>query len=384
MAKLKYIKKKPGSIILTLDRGEQVDMRELEETKNKSSCEILLYPNFYNNMNNWEISFAFKDEKAIALSRFLRHPINKDQFYIIIAQILDAYKMIVSSELNPAKINLDPDHITISKSTGYVYIFYQPIINLQTPNQGIMRCIGQICSMLKCASPQDQANVNGFIAFVSHMTYFSVDDIETFIMNASPFTYNYISGHTRTLSENPVPANANPVPANANPVPIKANPVPANVNPVPIKANPVPANANPVPVNVSPVPNQPVVQVPAERNYEAPIHTASVPPVQAEPAVTLPARLIRRSDGSSVVIDKDAFIIGKESAKVNYCISGNRTVSRVHATIYHKGGSYYVVDNNSTNRTFINGTPIMPMTEIKLKNKNVLKLSNEEFDFIET
>ena len=57
-------------------------------------------------------------------------------------------------------------------------------------------------------------------------------------------------------------------------------------------------------------------------------------------------------------------------------------MSRVHATLYVRGGECFVQDNNSTNRTFVNGEPIAVQTEIKLKKGDVLKLSNEEFDFI--
>ena len=93
--------------------------------------------------------------------------------------------------------------------------------------------------------------------------------------------------------------------------------------------------------------------------------------------------LTRRATGVTVNIDKPVFRIGKERDRVDFCVTENRTVSRLHATIYTRNGSCFVEDNNSTNRTYINGTPVLPDREIKLKNGDVLKLSDEEFDFID-
>ncbi|MBR6395250.1 MAG: FHA domain-containing protein, partial [Ruminococcus sp.] len=95
------------------------------------------------------------------------------------------------------------------------------------------------------------------------------------------------------------------------------------------------------------------------------------------------AKLIRRSNKETAIITKHVFTIGKERARVDYCVTNNRTVSRFHATIYRRTDGYYVVDNNSTNRTFVNGSPIPVQTEIRLRNGDILRLSNEEFDFIE-
>ncbi|MBR4628550.1 MAG: FHA domain-containing protein [Ruminococcus sp.] len=89
----------------------------------------------------------------------------------------------------------------------------------------------------------------------------------------------------------------------------------------------------------------------------------------------------RRSTGETFVVDKPVYRIGKERAKVDLCITDNKTVSRVHATVHFRGGECFLTDNNSTNRTFINGNPVPVQTEIKLKGGDVIKFSNEEFDF---
>ncbi len=330
MAKFKYIKKSGGSITLTLVPGEQADNSELQNAAIMSCHPIFLRPAVY---RSGEITFSFKGEKCIALSRFLRNPVNKDQFYIIIAQLLEAYKIAAGMGLDPAKICLDPDFITICPNSGYLCLVYQPVFNLQSPNQGFMRCFGQICSMLKFSSPQDQASISGFIAFASRLPGFPVNDIENFIRSASPVTYNYIESN---LSFN----------------------------------GGVPRQNLETPAETVPEEQKTII-----RNTEPPVSTG----INVKKVVVL----VRRSSGEEIVIDKDVFVIGKERAKVDYCVAGNKTVSRVHATIFRREDGYYIRDNNSTNRTFINGTPIQPMTELKLNYGDAVRLSNEEFIFSE-
>ncbi len=340
MAKFKYNKKNGGSFTMTLVGGEQTDSYTFNNIENQSYYPIFLRPYIY---KNGEIMFSFKYDDAVPLSRFLRNPVNKDQFYIIISQLLEAYKIMVSTNIDPARLCLDTDVITIRPSNGYIYLVYQPVLNLKSPNQGFMRCFAQICSMLKYSSPQDQADIGGFIGFASRLPSFMPDEFEKFIRNASPIAYRYIEGN---LSFNTgMPVNL-PAMESAR----------QDINR---------PDSGFAPINDSvPMTGQNPPAPPAEQPHE------------------LTARLIRRSNGETIMIDKEPFIIGKERAKVNYCVDGNKTVSRVHATIFCRSGEYYVCDNNSLNRTFINGSPIPAMTEIKLNSRDVLKLSNEEFDFL--
>ena len=66
---------------------------------------------------------------------------------------------------------------------------------------------------------------------------------------------------------------------------------------------------------------------------------------------------------------------------MDYCISGNTTVSRSHADIIQKGDQCYIVDNNSTNHTFVNEEMIPSNTEVPLTHGMKIRLSNEEFEF---
>lgn len=93
------------------------------------------------------------------------------------------------------------------------------------------------------------------------------------------------------------------------------------------------------------------------------------------------ATLTRVKTNEKVDIVKQLFRIGKERNKVDYCITNNNSVSRIHADIVYKNGQYYIIDNNSTNYTFLNGQMIPAKQEIALSDGDRVKLSEEEFVF---
>ena len=71
-------------------------------------------------------------------------------------------------------------------------------------------------------------------------------------------------------------------------------------------------------------------------------------------------------------INKSVFRIDKEKCRVDFCVTEDRIVKRVHSTIYTLVGSWFIEDNYSTNftyKTYINGY--------------MVKFSNEDFDFVE-
>ena len=93
------------------------------------------------------------------------------------------------------------------------------------------------------------------------------------------------------------------------------------------------------------------------------------------------ASLTRVKTGEKVAITSAEFVIGKEKRRVNFCISDNNSISRAHAKIVRRGSAYYVVDMNSTNFTFVNGTKLASGQEQLLSDGDKVKLSDEEFEF---
>lgn len=71
-----------------------------------------------------------------------------------------------------------------------------------------------------------------------------------------------------------------------------------------------------------------------------------------------------------------------EMGKMNYCITDNTTVGCVHAVIVKKGADYAIIDQKSTNGTFVNNVRLTPGQERFLKDGDTLKLSDEILEFV--
>ncbi len=91
--------------------------------------------------------------------------------------------------------------------------------------------------------------------------------------------------------------------------------------------------------------------------------------------------MVRKSYGENIIINKNRFVIGKDSAHVDYCVKNNGAISRQHAAIKTSGGTVYVEDLGSTNGTFLNGTKLNNGTPQQLNDGDIVKLADEEFEF---
>lgn len=93
------------------------------------------------------------------------------------------------------------------------------------------------------------------------------------------------------------------------------------------------------------------------------------------------AYLMRKKNNERIAISKQIFKLGKERRKVDYCVADNTNVSRTHADIVYKNGEFYVLDRNATNGTYVNGASVAAGQEKVLKNGDIIKLADEEFQF---
>ena len=90
------------------------------------------------------------------------------------------------------------------------------------------------------------------------------------------------------------------------------------------------------------------------------------------------AYLVRKKNSDRVNISKQIFKIGKERRRVDYCISDNTSISRSHADIVYKNGAFFLVDNNATNGTYVNGKQVAAGSETALHNNDVIKLAAKD------
>lgn len=90
--------------------------------------------------------------------------------------------------------------------------------------------------------------------------------------------------------------------------------------------------------------------------------------------------LKRIDTGQIIYITKPEFIIGKNSVISDYCIN-NASVSRNHASILCEEDNCYIVDNDSTNGTMVEGVRIAPFEKVAVFSGSIIMFSDEAFQF---
>ena len=97
----------------------------------------------------------------------------------------------------------------------------------------------------------------------------------------------------------------------------------------------------------------------------------------------LPEASIRDVSGAT---EKDIYKINKKVTKIgrkhqmNDIVIDQATISRQHATIVYKNFSYWIIDQGSSNGTFLNGKQIVD--EMKLNHGDKISFDDYEFEFV--
>lgn len=124
----------------------------------------------------------------------------------------------------------------------------------------------------------------------------------------------------------------------------------------------------------------PIETVPAEAAPAEPIPEEVVPVVPAPAAPVKTAQVCRLATGETRVLGEGTLTIGKQKDDVDWFID-NRAVSRHHADIEFDVDAYFLVDNNATNHTFLNGVMLASGGSKPLHDGDRFVLGNEEFLF---
>ncbi len=90
---------------------------------------------------------------------------------------------------------------------------------------------------------------------------------------------------------------------------------------------------------------------------------------------------LKETQGETVIeLDKSSILVGRMEGLVDAVIN-NSAVGKVHAEILSEEGSYYLVDCNSRNGTFVNDKRLAPNTRNKILNNDFVRFANKEYKF---
>lgn len=92
------------------------------------------------------------------------------------------------------------------------------------------------------------------------------------------------------------------------------------------------------------------------------------------------AYFVRFMNSQIIYVTKNYFTMGSGS-NMDCIISGNALISRYHATVVIKDSRFFIVDNNSTNKLYVDGKQAVPFEDNEIFTGSRIVLANEIFDF---
>ena len=331
MSKLKVsIKKSTVTAMMKAGRKERINETELSQLARIKPCGIMHVT------KTKKDSVIYTCPANINLTDRLKKAISKYDFFFMIEQIVIMVEDVYNNGLNVNSVRFNMDDVYINEMTKEMYFIYFPIVG----GQESADIVGFIENMIYTMTPvinEDTNYISRFMYYVRSFHGFNGNAIEKYISREERAVVNVLKNKAVTMQQ-----------------------------------------------TMQQQIMQQVMQGSMDGTTVLSDDGISVQQIQQMQPVNYHfASLTRQVTGEKIELGKPSFVLGKNPEKSDYAVADNTNISRVHAVITMRNGRYYVMDQNSTNGTFINGRIIKAGQETEILPGDCLMLANEEFIFNE-
>ena len=315
----------------------------------------------------------------ISLKEFLKMPLNKQLFAQILQNILANLKAVESAYFNQQYLLMDINQVYVNPNTQHIYFTYVPILMFES-GTSLREFLLSIIQHGTFAPGEDNSYVRDYITILNSGINFSVFELEEYI--------NKLLGqNTSRIQEVECPNCKTKLKKGTNYCHACGAKVSGNTGNTGKGVYDPLADTSGDAVVDDVVEEEVIV---CKDNTQGLSDGTTV--LGADPGGTtvlgseeLEAPvfpyLIREKTEEKISVNKPSFRIGAERKYVDYWVNDNSTVSRSHADILTREKRYFIIDLNSTNKTYVDGRAIPVEKEIELFDGTRIRLSNEEFVF---
>lgn len=331
MSKLKVsIKKSTVTAMMKAGRKERINETELSQLARIKPCGIMHVT------KTKKDSVIYTCPANINLTDRLKKAISKYDFFFMIEQIVIMVEDVYNNGLNVNSVRFNMDDVYINEMTKEMYFIYFPIVGGQE-SADIVGFIENIIYTMTPVINEDTNYISRFMYYVRSFHGFNGNAIEKYISREERAVVNVLKNKAVTMQQTM---------------------------------------------------QQQIMQQAMQGSMDGTTVLSddgiSVQQIQQMQPVNYHfASLTRQVTGEKIELGKPSFALGKNPEKSDYAVADNTNISRVHAVITTRNGRYYVMDQNSTNGTFINGRIIKAGQETEILPGDCLMLANEEFIFNE-
>lgn len=331
MSKLKVsIKKSTVTAMMKAGRKERINETELSQLARIKPCGIMHVT------KTKKDSVIYTCPANINLTDRLKKAISKYDFFFMIEQIVIMVEDVYNNGLNVNSVRFNMDDVYINEMTKEMYFIYFPIEGGQE-SADIVGFIENIIYTMTPVINEDTNYISRFMYYVRSFHGFNGNAIEKYISREERAVVNVLKNKAVTMQQ-----------------------------------------------TMQQQIMQQVMQGSMDGTTVLSDDSISIQQMQQMQPVNYHfASLTRQVTGEKIELGKPSFVLGKNPEKSDYAVAGNTNISRIHAVITTRNGRYYVMDQNSTNGTFINGRIIKAGQETEILPGDCLMLANEEFIFNE-
>lgn len=331
MSKLKVsIKKSTVTAMMKAGRKERINETELSQLARIKPCGIMHVT------KTKKESVIYMCPANINLTDRLKKAISKYDFFFMMEQIVIMVQDVYNNGLNVNSVRFNMDDVYINEMTKEMYFIYFPIVGGQE-SADIVGFIENIIYTMTPVINEDTNYISRFMYYVRSFHGFNGNAIEKYISREERAVVNVLKNTAVTMQQ-----------------------------------------------TMQQQIMQQVMQGSMDGTTVLSDDGISVQQIQQMQPVNYHfASLTRQVTGEKIELGKPSFVLGKNPEKSDYAVADNTNISRVHAVITTRNGRYYVMDQNSTNGTFINGRIIKAGQETEILPGDCLMLANEEFIFNE-
>lgn len=341
MSKLKVsIKKSTVTAMMKAGRKERINETELSQLARIKPCGIMYVT------KTKKDSVIYTCPANINLTDRLKKAISKYDFFFMMEQIVIMVQDVYNNGLNVNSVRFNMDDVYINEMTKEMYFIYFPIVGGQE-SADIVGFIENIIYTMTPVINEDTNYISRFMYYVRSFHGFNGNAIEKYISREERAVVNVLKNKAVTMQQT-----------------MQQQIMQQQTMQQQIM--------------------QQVMQGSMDGTTVLSDDGISVQQIQQMQPVNYHfASLTRQVTGEKIELGKPSFVLGKNPEKSDYAVADNTNISRVHAVITMRNGRYYVMDQNSTNGTFINGRIIKAGQETEILPGDCLMLANEEFIFNE-
>ena len=366
MSKYKIVTQKGRKLfVLKSEKGQQLSEREIYIINNDEAKGFL---HFFVEQTGATYKLSYDITGLITLDDYLGSPLTKSIFVKLIQNIFAQLKIMKELYFRQEALMLEFDKVMVKATTGELLFLYVPIPSYrsETSLREFFLNIIRKCTFV----PNENNNyVQDYIRILNRGINFSLFELEEYITKLSEVENEVQQEIQCPFCKAIVPHGTYYCPRCGNNI---ANQKCENEKKLYNPLNEVQSVSQ---QNVQPV--QQRRPQPAEVPIPHPDQLATLQSIKAKRNGVL----VRNRTGEQIRIEKDVFRIGKGTIDNDYYILDNGAISRSHAMFMAKGEQWTIIDLNSTNGTYVNGSRIMPQSEVVLMNGSTVGLADEQFVF---